>query len=150
MRYLPKCRYLCDTYDKEHRLLPAIGDPKRYQTLYWIHAAEAMWALHGLAILYVRWNQKDGDPAKTEASMSRNVINDMNFLEAELEKSKGKFLEGDVVTAADVMMQFSAMFILARKLGVTNEQYPKSAAWVKECEATESFKKAVEKTGHKV
>lgn len=70
-------RYLCDTYDKQHRLLPPVGDKKRYEVLYWMHAAEAMWALHGIAILYVRWHQKDGTVAKTEEGLSKNVVNGM-------------------------------------------------------------------------
>ena len=142
------CRYLCDTYDKQHRLLPALGDPKRYKVLQWIHAAEATWALHGISILYARWNQKDGDVKKTEEGMSRNVIKDMNFLESELKKSGGKFLLGDSITAADTMMHFSAVFILARELGVKSKDYPGIERYIKDCEATESYKKAVDKTGH--
>ena len=141
-------RYLCDTYDKQHRLLPALGDPKRYQVLQWVHAAEATWALHGISILYARWNQKDGDVAKTEEGMSKNVIKDMDFLESALQNSKGKFLLGDTVTAADSMMQFSAVFILARELGIKGKNYPEVERWIKDCEATESYKKAVQRTGH--
>lgn len=40
-----------------------------------MHAAEAMWALHGIAILYVRWFQKSGDVAQTEQGLSKNVVN---------------------------------------------------------------------------
>lgn len=143
-------RYLCDTYDKQHRLLPPVGDKKRYEVLYWIHAAEAMWALHGIAILYVRWFQKDGTVAKTEEGLSKNIVNDMNYLEAELSKGRGKFLCGDAVTAADCMMQFSAGFIMARELGVKASSYPKTQQYLQECEATETYKKAVQKTGHKL
>lgn len=81
--------------------------------LYWVHAAEAMWALHGIAVLYVRWFQKDGDVAKTEEGLSKNIINDFNYLDAHLSKSQGKFLCGDSITAADCMMQFSAGFIMS-------------------------------------
>lgn len=143
-------RYLCDTYDKQHRLLPAMGDKKRYDVLYWVHAAEAMWALHGIAILYVRWHQKDGDVATTEKGLSKNVINDMNYLEARLSESKGKFLLGDSITAADCMMHFSASFILARELGIKPQGYPRSQQFVQDCEATETYKKAVQKTRHKL
>ncbi|KAK5167060.1 uncharacterized protein LTR77_007790 [Saxophila tyrrhenica] len=140
--------YLCDTYDKQHRLLPPLGDPKRYEVLQWVHAAEATWALHGIAILYVRWHQKDGDVKKTEEGLSKNVINDMNLLESTLEKSSGKFLLGDKVTVADTLMHFSAVFILARDLGVKGEDYPRCKKFIQDCEATESYKKAVERTGH--
>lgn len=154
-----------------------MGDKKRYEVLYWMHAAEAMWALHGLAILYVRWFQKTGDPAQTEESLSKNIVNgtsnsspivrdtslglpvvetfadlhpDMNFLEAELSKGKGKFLCGDAVSAADCMMEFSAAFIMARELGIKPHTYPKSQQYIQDCEATETYKKAVQKTGHKL
>lgn len=143
-------RYLCDTYDKEHRLLPAVGDKRRYEILYWVHAAEAMWALHGIAILYVRWFQKDGDVAKTEQGLSKNIINDMDYLEEHLSKGNGKFLVGNAVSAADCMMAFSAAFILARELGVKPASYPRSQQYVQDCEATETYKKAVQKTGHKL
>ena len=143
-----RCRYLCDQYDKQHKLLPAVGDPKRYKVLQWVHAAEATWALHGISILYARWNQKDGDVEQTEKNMSKNVVNDMDFLEETLNKSSGKWLLGDQLTAADTMMHFSATFILARELGVKGRKYPEIERWLKDCEATDSYKKAVQKTGH--
>lgn len=109
-----------------------------------------MWALHGISILYVRWHQKDGDVKKTEEGLSKNVVNDMNYLEAELSKSKGKFLCGETVTAADCMQQFSAAFIMARELGIKASSYPKTQQYLQDCEATETYKKAVQKTGHKL
>lgn len=72
----------------------------------------------------------------------------MDFLENELAKSGGKFLVGDSVTVADCMMLFSAQFILARQLGVQGKKWEKINQWVKDCENTESYKRAVEKTGH--
>lgn len=143
-------RYLCDTYDKQHQLLPAVGDPERYKVLQWVHASEATYMLHGLAVLYAKWNQKDGDVQQTIAGMSKNVINDLNLLETTLEKSKGKFLLGDKLTAADIMMHFSARFMLIRELGTMGKTWPKINEWLDECENTPSYKKAVEKTGHKL
>lgn len=137
-------------YDKENKYLPKPGDPKRYQTLQWVHAAEGMFALHGIAILYARWNQKDGDVAKTEESMSKNVIKDMDFLEESLKNSGGKWLMGNQLSAADFMMHFSATFIIARELGVKGRKYPEIDRWLKDCEATESYRNAVQKTGHKL
>lgn len=137
-------------YDKEHKLLPPVGDPNRYKQLPWIHAAEGTWALHGIAIMYSRWFIEGGDVEATEEKMSKNVRADMAFLEAELKKSSGKFLFGDKPTAADIMMHFSAVFILARELGMKGQKYPEVERWIKDCEATETYKKAVEKTGHKL
>lgn len=143
-------RYLCDKYDTQHRLLPAVGDPARYNVLQWVHASEAMYLLHGLAVLYAKWNQKDGDVEQTIAGLSKNVINDLNYLESELGKSNGKFLFGDKLTAADVMMHFSARFMLVRELGTMGKKWPKIEEWLDNCEATPSYKAAVDKTGHKL
>ena len=85
-------------------MLPPLGDPKRYQILQWVHAAEATYMLHSLAILYARWNQKGGDVAATEAGLAVNVQKDLDYLATELGKSKGKFLVGNGPTAADMMM----------------------------------------------
>lgn len=82
--------------------------------------------------------------------MSKNVINDMNFLEETLKTSGGKFIMGNQLTAADVMMHFSAAFIIARELGIKGKKYPEVERWLKDCEQTESYKKAVQKTGHKL
>jgi glutathione S-transferase len=141
-------RYLCDTYDTSHRLLPAVGDPKRYAVLQWVHAAEATFALHSISVMYARWHQKSGDPKETEIGLSKNIQNDLDFLNAELEKSKGKFLFGDELTVADIQMHFSVAFILARELGTLGKRWERCEKFVKDCEATESYKKAVEKTGH--
>lgn len=127
-----------------------MGDPKRYQNLQWIHAAEATYALHAISILYARWNQHEGDVAKTEERMSKNVINDFNYLESEIKKNNGKFLFGDKVTAADTMVHFSVAFILARELGTQGKSWPAVEEFRKACEATDTYKKAVEKTGHKL
>lgn len=137
-------------YDTQHRLLPPVGDPTRYKVLQWVHASEATYLLHGLAVLYAKWNQKDGDVQQTIAGMSKNMINDLNYLESELGKSNGKFLLGDKLTVADIMMHFSARFILVRELGTMGKTWPKIEEWLDNCEATSSYKAAVEKTGHKL
>lgn len=144
------CRYLCDKYDTSNRILPRIGEPKRYQVLQWVHAAEATFALHGLAILYVRWFQKTGNAEETEAGLAGNVQKDMDYLDTELGKSSGKFLVGDSVTAADIMMAFSAQFILARQLGTKGKSWSNIEKWLKACEEAGAYKKAVQKTGHKL
>ncbi|KAI7535225.1 glutathione S-transferase [Hortaea werneckii] len=142
--------YLCDTYDKQHKLLPPPGDPKRYAALQWVHASEATYALHGLAVLYCRWFQQDGDKAKTEQGTSVNVQKDLDYLASELQKSNGKFLLGDQITAADCMMEFSADFILARQLGTLGKTWPRVEQYIKDCQATSTWQKAQKKTGHKL
>ncbi|KAK1057353.1 hypothetical protein LTR33_013666 [Friedmanniomyces endolithicus] len=142
--------YLCDKYDTEHRLLPPLGDPKRYQVLKWVHAAEATYMLHSLVILYARWNQKGGDVEATEAGLAVNVQKDLDYLASELEKSKGKFLVGDSPTAADTMMEFSVDFILTRELGTKGEQWESVDQYRKDCQVTTTWKKAQKKTGHRL
>ena len=143
-------RYLCDTYDKTHKFLPALGDPKRYAVLQWVHAAEATYALHGLAILYARWFQEGGDVPATEEKLKVNVQKDFDYLESELEKSSGKFILGDEVTAADTMMEFNCDFVLARELGTQGKKWPKVDQYIKDCQSSPAWKKAQEKTGHKL
>ena len=84
--------------------------------------------------------------------MAANVQKDLSFLETELSLSSvsGKFLCGDHVTAADVMMQFSVDFILARELGTQGKQWPNINRWLEACGKEEGYRRAVEKTGHKL
>ena len=82
--------------------------------------------------------------------LSVNVARDINWLEAEL---KGhKFLVGNSVTAADTMVLFGIQFIFARNLcgGRKLSDWKAVEQWVKTCESSASYKKAVGKTGHKL
>lgn len=146
-----KNRYLCEKYDTSRKLLPQ-DTAARVQCLRWLHASEATFALHALAILYTRWFGADNPSAaeKTEQGMAINVCKDMDFLDAELGKNKGRFLVGDSVTVADIMMIFSTQFILARELGTKGRKWENVERWIANCEGTESYKRAVEKTGHKL
>lgn len=143
-------RYLCDVYDKSHRLLAAPGDPKRYQQLQWLHASEGTFLTHGLAITYVRWNQKSGNVAETEEGLSKNVQKDLDYFVAELQKSDGPFLLGDRLSVADMAMQFSLSFILARKLGTGDKSWPALEQYLRDCEGTASFQQAVKKSGYQL
>jgi len=82
--------------------------------------------------------------------MSANVQNDMSWLETELSLSPGKFICGDHVTAADAMMQFTAEVIVARELGTQGKEYPNVNKWLDACRETESYQRALKKTGHKL
>lgn len=104
--------------------------------------------LHGLAILYAKWSQKDGDIEKTIEGLSPNINKDLDYLEAELSKSKSKFIVGDSVTAADTMMEFSADFVLTRELGTKGKTWPKINEWLKNCHETKTYQDAVKKTGY--
>jgi len=79
------------------------------------------------------------------------VQNDLSFFITELEKSGGKFLFGDQITAADIQMHFSLSFVVARELGTKGiEKLDRIKQYLKDCEDTTSYKAAVEKTGHKL
>jgi glutathione S-transferase len=109
--------------------------------------------LHSLAILYTRWHVKNVSEEALEAAektMSANVQNDMSWLETELSLSPGQFLCGDHVTAADIMMQLSAEFVIERQLGTFGKEWPNINKWLEKCKETESYKRAVKKTGHKL
>lgn len=83
-----------------------------------------------------------------EKKLGANVQADFDWLESELQAGNGKFLVGDHITAADTMMGFSAQFILTRKLGTGDRQWPAVEAWLQNIESQASYKKAVEKTEH--
>lgn len=111
--------------------------------------------VHGLAVLYAKWNfpaalkeSHAEEMDKMIAAIGVNVQKDFDWLETALGHSTGQFLVGNQVTAADIMMLFSVQFILARELGTKGKSWPKVNEWVQRCEATESYKKAVEKSGH--
>lgn len=101
--------YLCEKTSSP--LLPT-QPQQRADVRQWLHAAEGTFMLHASAILYARWNiaedAKSGLP-DMEERMSKNVVNDLNWLEGELkaQKSRGRaWIVGDKLTAADMMMQF--------------------------------------------
>lgn len=110
--------------------------------------------LHALAILYARWNipadAPEGTVEAAEKGMSANVQNDLSWLETELSLSQGRYLCGDDLTAADVMMQFSADFILTRELGTGGKEYVNINKWLEACKKTETYQRAVEKTRYKL
>lgn len=156
-------RYLSDTFDPQNtlHLLPPPGSPLRYKTLQWIHASEATFLLHGLACLYVQWHQHDGDVQKTLQGLSGNVVKDLDYLESHLQKQEkekeeggGRYIMGGKnITTADIMMQFSVRFILMRELGtqgVEKGRWERVERWLELCEGTESYKRAVERTGFRL
>ncbi|KAF2725993.1 hypothetical protein K431DRAFT_309001 [Polychaeton citri CBS 116435] len=144
-----------DKYDQERRLLPPPGNPKRYELLQWVHAAEGTYMVHALAVLYARWFQKDGDVARTEEGLSGNVVRDLDFLEQELGRAgEGRWLAGrSEFSVADVAMQFSVEFALTRELGtkgVEAGRWRRVLEWMGTCKGTGSWERAVERTGYEL
>ena len=144
-------RYLCETYDASQRLIPKEPKP-RAKVREWMAAAEGTFMIHGLAVLYARWQmpekgKSDGTLEEMEKKLSVNVQKDLDWLEDELKSGDGKYLVGDHLTAADTMVCFSAQFILARQLGTGGKTWPAIEKWIQHCESESGYKKAVEKTG---
>ena len=111
--------------------------------------------VHALAITYARWfspsSIKDSGAIKElENGLAVNVGKDLDWLEGELKGSN--FLAGDEVTAADTSCVFSVQFIFARDLcaGKKVGEWPCIEAWLRRCEETDGWRRAVAETGHQM
>ncbi|PVH78607.1 glutathione S-transferase [Cadophora sp. DSE1049] len=147
--------YLIEKYDKDQRLLGGADHLLRNRIRSFIHAAEGTFMPHALAVTYARWNaiedmKINGDLQRLEEGLYGNVLRDLEWLEGELVGRK--FLAGEGLSAADTMCAFSVQFIFARGLGGKIEpgRFKNVERWLKNCEETESWKRAVEKTGHQL
>lgn len=139
-------RYLCEHYDKSHRLLPT-DEAQRVKVREWIHAAEGAFMVHCLPTVYVR--RLDASAAeKLGPGLAGNVAKDLDWLEAELKGGNGGYLVGDHVTAADTMVAFSIQFIFWLKLAPQDRKWEGIEAWLRNVEAAETYQRAVAKTGH--
>ena len=154
-------QHLCDKYDaKEGRLLPLMDFSNAKQTrerddvIMWRHAAEGTIMLHGLAILYAKW-QFPAELAKKHpeaveemvGKLKPNVTNDLKWVERSLNENDG-WLVGGKLTAADIMMEFSIDFMLARELVAKKGDFPVVDKWLERCHQIDSYKRAVKKSGH--
>ena len=87
-----------------------------------------------------------------EQALSKNVHNDLNWIESELAEalSDGReWLVGNDVTAADVMMGFSIQFIFVRKLGIEGSgKWPNVEKWLGRVQGRHTYKHAVVRTGY--
>ena len=149
-------RYLAETYDTSHKLLPK-DPPTRAKVREWLHAGEGTFMVHAMAILYARWRLPESAQSvlpELEDGLSNNVKNDFKWLEDTLvkyKKSGDAYIVGNELTAADVMLGFTVEFLMERKLGVKgwgSGQYPEVEAWFKRVTQRPAYKKAVEKTGY--
>ncbi|KAM3068717.1 bifunctional glutathione transferase/peroxidase [Clarireedia jacksonii] len=78
------------------------------------------------------------------AFLNNEYATHLSFLESQIKTSSGKYLCGDHLTAADIIMSFP--LIAAReKSGVfTKEGYPELMAYLERLESEEGYKKAVD------
>jgi glutathione S-transferase len=142
-----------ETYDKQNKLLPTYL-PSRTRVREWLHAAEGTFLTHALAIA----RAKRFSPAYALTSvlpqmvkgMSVNVQKDLDWLENGLSQGKGKWLVGDGVTVADIMMEFSVDIIFWGQYGTEDKKWPNIERWLKECHESCGHKRAVKKTGYEL
>lgn len=68
-----------------------------------------------------------------EEALSKNINNDLKYLEESLSSSKSGFLYGNDLTLGDIMTAFSAQFVLVRGLGAkwSDDTYPHIKKWLK-------------------
>ena len=87
---------------------------------------------------------------KLAPGLEKNVVKDLDWLEAELNAGNGRYLVGDHVTAADTMVAFSVQFIFAMKLAPRNSRWAALEDWLKNVEGENAYQCAVAKTGHRL
>ena len=161
--------YLCEIYDTKNRYLPI--DPATRATIrQWLHAAEGTFMIHAIAILYLRWQMPEEGQRMLpgiEERMSKNVRNDLAWLEATLkdQKEQGRgWIVGEEMSIADIQMQFRYVmwflveawlitgieFVFERKLGVDpgKNEFPEISSWLARTKKEGAYKKAVEKTDY--
>jgi glutathione S-transferase len=82
--------------------------------------------------------------------LAGNVRRGLDWLDQEL--LGRKFLVKEEVTSADTMMLFDIQFIFAKDLCGRRRisDWRNVEKWVRTCEGTESYKRAVEKTGYQL
>ena len=85
---------------------------------------------------------------KLAPGQEKNVVKDLNWLEAELKAGNGRYLGGDKVTAADTMVAFSVQFIFAMRLARRNSGWAAIKDWLTNVEGENAYQCAVAKTGH--
>lgn len=127
-------------------LLP-VDTVARAHARMWISASEGTFLVHGLAIKYGSSVAPEAAD-KLHVGLSAQVHRDFDWLEDELRRRDGKFLLGDNVTVADIMMGFSVAFIIKMGLGTEQKTWPSINAWLDNIEATPTYQQAVRKTGY--
>lgn len=73
------------------------------------------------------------------------VHNDLKYLEETLKNNKSGYLYSDNITLADIMVGFSAQFVLARGLGAkwADDTYPTIKDWIRRLRKREGWQRAV-------
>lgn len=82
-----------------------------------------------------------------EDNLSVNVKKDLKFLEDALKSNNSGYLHGKDITLADIMVAFSAQFVLARGLGAKweNDDYPNIKDWIVRLRKRDGWQRAVQR-----
>ena len=124
----------------------------------WMYYSEGTLMLHALAITYARWSLTGHEDkaalAKCEDFMSKNVQNDLDYLEsalAKVEQQDGElFLVGRKLSAADVMMAFSVEFAIKKNLGIQGRSWARIHQWLAGLEKRPAYVKARREAPHEL
>ena len=155
--------YLLERYDTEKKYLPSDAR-ERIMARTWLHASEGTFMVHALSLVYAQWFMPDakggnqGLLEETQKGMAVNVQKDLDWLEGELakgEETEGqgrKWLVGNRLTVADIMMVFSVDYILVKGLAKPEkgQEWKRTEKWLKTCKREEGFQKALKKTGYQL
>lgn len=130
--------YLLERYGGG-RLQPTPGTPESSHFLQWSWFAEASLARPLGDIVHHRWLKPEAEriPAVVEGARQRAEIC-LDAVEAAV--AERDFLLGDELTAADVMMGYS--LVLARRVEVLDDRYPKLLDYLGRLEARPGFQVA--------
>ena len=87
---------------------------------------------------------------KLAPGLEKNVIKDLEWLEAAPKAGNGRYLVAGHVTAADTMVAFSVQFIFAMRLASRNNRWAAIEGWLTNIEGEKAYQCAVAKTGHRL
>ncbi|SCZ94761.1 BZ3500_MvSof-1268-A1-R1_Chr12-1g03641 [Microbotryum saponariae] len=153
-------RYLAEKYDESGRLLPGLNrEQDRVDTFAWVGFAEGALMVHALPITYAAWFIPDEYEKACQGfheSLKPNIINDLDYLEAELKRNverfgkkngQGAFLVGQDLTIADIQVAFPIEYIFTHPTiskGLKDEirGYTQIKAWLRCLEARSAYKEA--------
>jgi glutathione S-transferase len=113
-------------------------------------ASEGNFTLHTAALLSARLTAPESALPEIEAELVKPIQNDLDWLEKILAGNSTKLLAGDEVTVADTMMIFPLVVIFGRKLGTEGKSWPWVNKWLQNVEASKTYQRALQRTGHRV
>ena len=135
---------MLERYDREHRLLPAPGEPGRARTRSWLHWAEAS---VGPALSdYVGHTVVRPEPKRIPA-VAEDATRRLHRVFAAIERAlDGRgYIAGDALTAADIMLGFPLH--MCRSLGVLGEEHPVALAYHERLAARPAYQRALGEDG---